>query len=383
MTMISPTYDLRDSNYSSRDFYLRLEALTNQVLDQGQRRLGLELHSFQEWARENGIEAFSQPECLLELLSLGLAWERYLGASQGTKLWIIAVLKGLLGMRKWSEGWKKMVDPWRGRIAGRFVIPQIGHAPKDLRPSLKNARRLLRWLSATGEYDQEVKRLSYWLQFFAKSKLDFSHSLLRILETYHWFKTRAQAVLGTFTSGVKAYKQQHQKEYQGREDEFFCQKPEAEYHLNMFAASVMNRALRPGFEQTQRRVVLLPGCMRRDEYRCQMEEANGGLFCAGCRPDCAVNQIRKEGLSEGFETRIILHSTKFSQSLAQWRGQTEVGVVASGCVLNLISGGYQFRRGKIPSQCLPLDYCGCRKHWDKVGKPTDLSLDRLRAIVQK
>jgi hypothetical protein len=84
---------------------------------------------------------------------------------------------------------------------------------------------------------------------------------------------------------------------------------------------------------------------------------------------------------EGCEVYIIPHSSSFTRWLCQWRNTREYGIVAVACVLNIAVGGYQMRELGIPSQCVLLDYCGCKKHWHKYGITTNLNVGRLMEVT--
>jgi uncharacterized protein len=58
-----------------------------------------------------------------------------------------------------------------------------------------------------------------------------------------------------------------------------------------------------------------------------------------------------------------------------------VGVAAVACMLNILPGGYEMRARRIASQCVPLDYPGCEKHWTNAGVPTNANEERLVQIV--
>jgi uncharacterized protein len=51
------------------------------------------------------------------------------------------------------------------------------------------------------------------------------------------------------------------------------------------------------------------------------------------------------------------------------------------CILNLLTGGYEMKRLNIASQCVFLDYCGCKKHWDNDERPTTLNLQELIDVI--
>jgi hypothetical protein len=75
------------------------------------------------------------------------------------------------------------------------------------------------------------------------------------------------------------------------------------------------------------------------------------------------------------------HTTGFSRWLDRWQREPEVGVAAVACLLNILPGGYAMRARRISAQCVPLDYPGCRKHWNSEGILTGVNEERLVRIV--
>jgi hypothetical protein len=67
--------------------------------------------------------------------------------------------------------------------------------------------------------------------------------------------------------------------------------------------------------------------------------------------------------------------------LAHWANQKDTALVGVACVLNLLTGGYEMKRLNIQSQCVFLDYCSCKNHWDKKGVPTSMNINRLKQIL--
>ncbi|WP_406542058.1 DUF116 domain-containing protein [Clostridium ljungdahlii] len=59
-----------------------------------------------------------------------------------------------------------------------------------------------------------------------------------------------------------------------------------------------------------------------------------------------------------------------------------MGVVGVACVLNLIEGGLKARSLNLVPQCVILDYCGCKNHWDNNGIQTDINCKKLFEILQ-
>ena len=56
-------------------------------------------------------------------------------------------------------------------------------------------------------------------------------------------------------------------------------------------------------------------------------------------------------------------------------------MVAVACMLNILPGGYEMRERGIASQCVPLDYPGCGKHWRREAVATSVNEDRLVKIT--
>ncbi len=83
----------------------------------------------------------------------------------------------------------------------------------------------------------------------------------------------------------------------------------------------------------------------------------------------------------GATVYLIPHSTGFSRWLERWQREPDTGVVAIACLMNILPGGYEMRARRIASQCVPLEFPGCRQHWRQERLPTKLNEERLVRIV--
>lgn len=133
---------------------------------------------------------------------------------------------------------------------------------------------------------------------------------------------------------------------------------------------------------TRNKTVLLPTCMSDPENKtCQAKTDGIQMKCISCSRNCLVNKIQSENRKKGVDTFLVPHSTYFSEFLKRWKNQDTTGIVGVSCVLNLLKGGYEMQNLNIPSQCVFLDHCGCKKHWHKTGIPTTLDTLQLSAIL--
>jgi len=242
---------------------------------------------------------------------------------------------------------------------------------------------LLEWLTATGEFTEEVTRLQQWIAFYiTKTEAEISDTLRTVISFSAIFEKLGKEKVGKYTTNVSYFISNTLNEYTHREDYFLAGRKENEYFLNMFGAEIMNRQLRESFYNTSEKAVLLPTCMRTEpEGKCKAKSDGKELVCARCHKDCNIGMISTSLRDKGVTTYLIPHSSEFSRFLTKWKNNKETGLIGVACVLNLLRGGYEMKRLNIASQCVFLNYCGCKKHWDKDGVSTNVSINRLLQVI--
>jgi hypothetical protein len=376
-------YDLRRGNHNSDGFFDQASTFSNEILPVIEARAGALLDGYSRHAQEFLCETpRSRGEYAIDFLTLGMALRRYEGAAQSTSRWVVEFARELVLKRSQSQHFKPTLDWLRGGIARYFLAPGVKRKAKKHGGAVERLARLIDWLNATGEFDQEAMRLNNWRGYMAQLKPDKATWWLRIAgDVFDQFETKAAASLGSYTRGVESYLRHEHPQRRWREDMFLCAKPAVEYHLNILAAEVMNRGMREDFEHTAKKIVLVPTCMRGKKNRNCMAHVDGvDITCAACDPDCAVNRVTRRMRALGATVYMVPHASGFSRWLRHWQS-SGAGVAAVACLLNILPGGYEMRKLGIASQCVPLDFPGCRKHWDSVGIPTALNEERLVQLV--
>ena len=376
-------YDLRQCDRSSDGFYAMASRFADEAVARVERRAEVLLDAYQRHVQELLAESpRSRGEYAIELLTLGMALRRYEGAAEGNSKWVVGLARDLTRVRARSELVKPLVDWVRAGIARLAFAPKAGCRKRKTGSAVERLTRLTDWLEAAGEFSQESKRLNNWRSFFARMKPgDATHWLHIAEQLFVEFEREAERALGTYTHNVAPFVEHEQLQHRWREDLLLRLKTAAEYHLNMVAAEVMNRGLRREFERTTQRVVLVPTCIRGKKSReCRARVRGEDISCAGCDPNCSVNRLTRRLRSHGVNVFMVPHASGFSRALKRWE-KTGAGVTAAACMLNILSGGYEMRERGIASQCVPLDFPGCRKHWDKNGFPTAVNEERLVHIA--
>jgi len=377
-------YDLRRGNLCSDSFYEESAGLCDRLLARVDRRAGVLLDGYSQHVQEFLAEPpRSRGEYAIELLALGMVLRRYESGAQNTPPWIAQLARRLCLARAQSPKLKPLIDLVRGGISRFCLIPNLERKVKIRATAVERLEKLADWLAATGEFKQEALRVVNWRNYLARLKPEKATHWLHVArDLFNEFEREAAIELGAYTGGVDPFLSRLQASWRWREDLLMCDRPEVDYHLNMVAAEVMNRGLRDGFRRTEKRVVLVPTCMRGARAaNCKAIARGLDILCTGCDPDCSVNRISRRMRNMGVKVYLVPHSSGFSRWLDRWQRDKGIGVTAVACMLNILEGGYEMRARGIPSQCLPLDYPGCRKHWDRKGISTALNEERLAQLV--
>ena len=376
-------YDLRQGDPSSDGFYAATSRLADEAVAAVETRAGLLLDGYQRNVREILLESpRSLGEYAVELLTLGMVLHRYEGAAERTPGWMVKCSRLLVAARESSGITKLFLDWIRGGIARYVFAPALEYIARKNGSADHRLVRLVDWLEATGEFKQETKRLKNWHSYIAQLSPEQATYWLHIAEElFEEFAWDAAETLGRYTQNVAVFVKRDQLQPSWREDLLFRSRTASEYHLNMVAAEVMNRGLREDFDHTRQRVVLVPTCMRdRCGSRCKARVDGVDITCTGCNPKCAVNRITRRMRADGIAVYMVPHASGFSRVLKRWE-QSGEGVTAVACLLNILPGGYEMRERHIASQCVLLDFPGCRKHWDERGFPTAVNEERLVQIA--
>lgn len=382
--MTATTYSLKVFGSSSDNYYQEISQFTNAVVERSQGAISALVKAYVNFCEQEKLDFNREyEEYLLDFLCFGVLWKSFSQKALSVGYAPLDTLAKMGHWRKQNKFFKPAIDYTRGVCFTMFLLPE-DRAEAKYYPTKEYLPRFLKWLAATGEYNEQVLRLNAMWQFIESLNAEESAFLLEeVIDFADWFEYKSTEVLGKYTENVEKFLSDSDQRFRWREDRIQCSAPRLEYHFNMVGAELMNRAFRKEFNATTRTAILLPGCMRlHNNENCRGIQLEKGLICTGCHKDCRVNQLRKMGCQLNFEVYIIPHSS----DLSQWQtdaGDEKLGVIASACVTSLVEGGLELRRYGVPAQCVLLDYSGCSKHWHPVGVTTELNQKEMFRILER
>lgn len=389
------TYSLRgDDGLDSDAFYKDAERFTDTMLEHMKVVLIPAAEAYRRHSEHMGVERLrTAEEYALELLALGALWRIYGPASGALPSWQGRLLRRLVRLRSEALVLKPAADRARGTLGAAWLEPpprgRSGRTaaagpsvPGPLTPGRLD--RLILWLEAAGEFRQEADRFRLWSRYLAALAPDESRPLLEAaVSEAKWFEAASLEAFGRYTRRVDHYRLLRRPFGKRREDAVLRNRRREEYHLNLAGAELLNRLYRREYASTAGKAVLLPACLKsRAGKECAAVRSGTPFRCLLCSADCRIGQIEKLARAHSFEVIIAPHeSDAFSAQVVSRLVRERTGIVGVACALNLVAGGWRAEALGIPAQCVLLDYCGCSAHWDPVGFPTDLNLNRLRGIL--
>ncbi len=380
------TYTLKPGQTNSETYYRDVREFTNKVIGEAGRSITPVVYDFIDYLKTYNLGELRKPEeYLLELLSFGILWREYAAKALKVKHAPFITMARMAEWRKKHRRMKPLIDFSRGILLTLFLFPETDDERPEI-PALDQIDHVCKWFEATGEFREQALLFIRWRAYWGtKSESELFRIFYLIEEFTNWFREASIKFLGKYTENVEEFLEKSGNKYRWREDRVSCTRSRLEYHLNMVGAELLNDAFRSEFEKGEKKVVLVPGCMRgRPEDECEAVRVKEGLICSDCLPGCRVNRLRREGKrrtgSEAFDVYIIPHAS----DLSLWSpkpGEPVRSIIASACVTTLVEGGWELKRYNVPAQCVLLDYCGCRKHWSDKGMSTSFNMNELRRRV--
>lgn len=367
-------YSLRlEGEDTAITYYKDVSSICDKVIDMISN-LGKDyIEEFMQYIESEKIERLrSYEEYCIEFLLLGVLFIEYIDNARAFKKIIKKPLNYLNRKRNENKKNKEKTDHYRGILINKFLTRKKGG--RDY-PNFKGLLLLRDWLTATNDFNEEVYRINNWIAFLSKKRVSYIENFLFItVQVGNQFFELAEKTLWKYTRDVYSFLEKRKQNKSKREDVIFCGKSEIQYYFNMVSAEIMNKVYRDEYNKCNDKYIFVPGCMKQTNKECCSIITMKGLKCQSCTPSCNINKLTKFAKQYNMHVFIIPHESSMFK-LQNYEGKK--GLIGIACVLNLMSGGWKaLRLGYVP-QCVVLDYCGCKAHWQKKEVMTSINMDML------
>ena len=368
------TYCLSLNNKNSDKYYREVESISREIKNLIINEANNYLDDFIEYILKDKVESpRTKEEYAIEFLMIGVMLSEYGKYVNSFNKSFYEVFK-LLNKLKTNEGVRKKVDLIRGQLISHILYKRKDKADK---PDLKS---VVRWMDATGDFEEEVYRLKLWIKFLQhKDKSYYDKLVEEAIKVADDMENICEDILGIYTSQLEKFLNNIDEKYKNREDLIYCSKNRIQYFFNMIAAEIMNEVYRNEFLRCDVKKIFVPSCMKQVVKPCRCVKGQMGYSCRQCNNSCNIYMLNKILEETSIEVCIIPHETTINT--LKVNDKSKVGIIGVACIPNLMSGGWKaLRLGFIP-QCVLLDYSGCENHWLDKGIMTSINLNRLKKVL--
>jgi uncharacterized protein len=152
------------------------------------------------------------------------------------------------------------------------------------------------------------------------------------------------------------------------------------YVAELLACIVMNRQFWPEFVARRDTVLILPDCLRRRGEACERKDSRYGTRCTACDETCAVGRMTVTAAKRHAGAFFAVRDHGKQLRRLQRGRYSDLSVIGVACVWMLARGMREAEDAGVPSQGVPLNYCGC-EHWADEPCVTDTVVGRVGEIL--
>lgn len=154
---------------------------------------------------------------------------------------------------------------------------------------------------------------------------------------------------------------------------------EEQYHLHMLEIELVNRLHRKRFLACDRRIALLPHCLRDFRVECRSVQGDLDAVCAGCSQACFLHGVSGLLRETGVEP-YIWRNAELASLFRRLKGEGSFGVLGIACIPEVAHGMRACMDRGVPVVGIPLDANRCAR-WMGRFEDTSVNLERLRDLL--
>jgi uncharacterized protein len=155
---------------------------------------------------------------------------------------------------------------------------------------------------------------------------------------------------------------------------------ETQHHLMMIEIELMNRMHSEAFRNAEKKIALLPHCLRDLEAQCRSAHQGLDYVCRNCSKRCAVHAVGKALRRSRVEPYLWMNAKLGSFFKAERRAGRTVAVFGVACIPKLAHGMRRCAKAGVPALGVPLDANRCVRWWGEFH-PNSVNISQVEKLL--
>jgi hypothetical protein len=153
-----------------------------------------------------------------------------------------------------------------------------------------------------------------------------------------------------------------------------------QYYLYMLEIELTNRLNSSSFRSADKKIALLPHCLRDLAVECKSAPDDFDYKCRHCSNICYLNQVSAVLTSHGIEPYIWREADLKKETKSLLKSHKTLGIIGIACIPELVEGMRMCRKYNIPAIGLPLDANRCVR-WMGSFNENSVNLEMLEKLI--
>jgi hypothetical protein len=155
-----------------------------------------------------------------------------------------------------------------------------------------------------------------------------------------------------------------------------------QYHLFMLEIELTNRLNREKFRSANKKIALLPYCLRDFKVDCKAAPDDFDYQCKHCSRNCYQNQVSLLLHKNDIDAYIWMGADIKKKLVTRDSSNTETGILGIACIPELVWGMRKCLKYNIPVVGIPLDANRCIR-WMGSFNENSVNLEMLEKLICK
>lgn len=353
--MLALPYNLKLDASNSNQYYEVINKLSEELIENTKTELTDIIDDFCIFlAMQDEDMLCNKYEFILDSILLGLVWNLYLPI-------IIANKKATASDE--SQENSEAINPTDPKY---FTITSF------------NA--VIEWMAYSACFGEVVVRLRKWQEFLQSfDATSLQQTLSRLINYSSVFFDKASESLAPFTATNSLFIKKKEGKVLSECNNVSMGRRNEEYHFNMIANHIDNKAQYEAFQACKKKILYLPDCIFVGVRSGETTKLNNDFAFSVCT-DEKLNELYGKLNGNKIELRIMCHKF-FNKSFLEHVGRTDTAIAVVVCGINLVDTALELKRLNLPYQVIPLDNQSCGKFNSNKDVFSSVNADRLSSCL--